>query len=264
MFPSSHRAACRHPPGTVRPACSRYQSPQGGAAALLVVLMAGQIILPAKTYTSQDARLEESMTLAGTKASAPNDRGDSSSAESHVAMRLPSDSDSNVVDSDAGREEQEPPVSIDELFPSEPKDSADSSPGDAQPDADLPANGDNGPARPINSSQQRIVEFLNGSLKLDVYKHALIGSPEAPHVMIEMVSYDCPHCREMHRTIEARPVAIRQPSGDHRHADPLGNALQPTHHRSQGLAPGRVFNSPHGAGRRGNSAASVRAVSTTG
>jgi hypothetical protein len=174
----------------------------GAATAMLVLLMAGQIILPAKTYTLQDARLEESMTLAGTNESTPNDSADPSAAQqSHVAMRLPSDSDSNVVDSDAGRDEQEARVSEDKLFPPEPKDSVNSSTGDAQTNVDLPANGDNGPARPINSLHERIVEFLKGTVKLDVYKHALIGSPEAPHVMIEMVSYDCPHCREMHRTI---------------------------------------------------------------
>ena len=236
----------------------------GGAAALLVVLMAGQIILPAKTYTSQDARLDQSMTLAGTKASAPNDSGDSSSAGSHVAMRLPSDPIRRVRQQ-TGHEELERTGSERRCpFRPNPIQLDNPSTGDAQPDADLPANGDNGPARPINSSQQRIVEFLNGSLKLDVYKHALIGSPEAPHVMIEMVSYDCPHCREMHRTVAARPGSLRQPNGDHRHAHPLGDAVQPAHYRSQGFAPGRVFDGTHGAGRRGNSAASRSNGFTTG
>jgi hypothetical protein len=46
------------------------------------------------------------------------------------------------------------------------------------------------------------VEFLNGSLKLDAYKHPILGSPEAPHIMVEMLSYDCPHCREMHRIVK--------------------------------------------------------------
>jgi uncharacterized membrane protein len=171
----------------------------GGAGSLLVLLMAGQIILPAKTYTSQEARLDESMTLTGAKESTSTDSADPSTAQDHVAMRLPND----AVTGSADRDETGPPVSVDELFPSEPKKPDDSAFRDeASADADLPANGTNGPEPPINSSQSRIVEFLNGSLKLDVYKHALIGSPEAPHVMIEMVSYDCPHCREMHRIVE--------------------------------------------------------------
>jgi hypothetical protein len=170
----------------------------GGAAAPLVLLMAGQLILPTKTYISQEARLEQSMTLTGTKDSKPNDSADPSTEQSHVAMRLPSD----PVNSGADRDETDAPVSDDELFPPEPKEPAESSADNATADADLPANGTNGSERPINSSRERIVEFLNGSLKLDVYKHALIGSPEAPHVMIEMVSYDCPHCREMHRIVE--------------------------------------------------------------
>jgi hypothetical protein len=160
--------------------------------------MAGQIILPAKTYTSQEARLDKSMTLTGTKESTSSDVADSSTAQDHVAMRLPNDAVTGSADRDDDPNETEKPVSDDELFPPEPKE-----PGDAtSADANLPANGTNGPERPINSSDSRIVEFLNGTLKLDIYKHALLGSPQAPHVMIEMVSYDCPHCREMHRIME--------------------------------------------------------------
>ena len=128
----------------------------------------------------------------------------------------------------------------------------------------MPANGDNGPERPINSSHERIVEFLNGSLKLDVYKHPLIGSPEAPHVMIEMVSYDCPHCREMHRTVER---------GLSRYGSQLAIIIMPIPLEMRcnrlvtdpkGLAPGRVLNGTHGAGRRGNSAAIRSNGFTTG
>ena len=34
-----------------------------------------------------------------------------------------------------------------------------------------------------------------------MYQQAVIGSPTAPHVVIEMVDYACPHCRAMHKTI---------------------------------------------------------------
>ena len=53
-----------------------------------------------------------------------------------------------------------------------------------------------------NLAHQRIVSFLGGKLSLDVYQHPLIGSPEAPHIAIEMVSYDCPHCRKMHAMMQ--------------------------------------------------------------
>ena len=46
------------------------------------------------------------------------------------------------------------------------------------------------------------MKFLGGKLTLDVYQHPVIGSPEAPHIAIEMVSYDCPHCRKMFPMIE--------------------------------------------------------------
>jgi hypothetical protein len=49
---------------------------------------------------------------------------------------------------------------------------------------------------------ERLVSFLEGKLTLDVYKHPHLGSPEAPHVVVEMVSYNCKHCRATHRTMK--------------------------------------------------------------
>ena len=46
------------------------------------------------------------------------------------------------------------------------------------------------------------MKFLGGKLTLDTYKNPIIGSPDAPHIVVEMVSYDCAHCRKMHATIE--------------------------------------------------------------
>jgi hypothetical protein len=55
------------------------------------------------------------------------------------------------------------------------------------------------PARP---AKHRLIKFLGGKLTLDAYQHPIIGSPEAPHIVVEMVSYDCPHCRKMHKTMQ--------------------------------------------------------------
>ena len=44
----------------------------------------------------------------------------------------------------------------------------------------------------------RRVEMLNGQFIIDTYKHPIIGSPEAPHIVVELMDYACPHCREFH------------------------------------------------------------------
>jgi hypothetical protein len=183
----------------------------GGAAALLIVLTAGQLVFPSKTFISQQGTLDQPMALDGSSERAQTVADTSASGESHVAMRIPSEPVTGVSDgegarSDADRDEadrrqNETPISVDDLFAEETTEAGSASPNEAPASSHLPANGD-AAGEPRSSSGERIVEFLNGTLKLDVYKHAVIGSPEAPHVMIEMVSYDCPHCRQMHRMIE--------------------------------------------------------------
>jgi protein-disulfide isomerase len=51
-------------------------------------------------------------------------------------------------------------------------------------------------------AKSRIVKFLDGKLPIDMYKHPVIGSPEAPHVVVELMSYDCSHCRQMNPIIK--------------------------------------------------------------
>lgn len=44
----------------------------------------------------------------------------------------------------------------------------------------------------------RTLSLLNGSLRIDAYRQPILGSPEAPHVIVELMDYACPHCREFH------------------------------------------------------------------
>lgn len=44
----------------------------------------------------------------------------------------------------------------------------------------------------------RPLSLLQGRLKIDAYDHAVIGSPEAPHLVVELMDYACSHCREFH------------------------------------------------------------------
>lgn len=64
--------------------------------------------------------------------------------------------------------------------------------GTAPPKASAPARRKGGP---------RMVTALNGRLKFDTYEQAVLGSPDAPHVVIEMMDYACPHCREFHEKL---------------------------------------------------------------
>ena len=45
------------------------------------------------------------------------------------------------------------------------------------------------------------MKFLDGKIRLNVYDEAVLGSPEAKYVVVEMMDYTCPHCRKMHAHI---------------------------------------------------------------
>ena len=58
------------------------------------------------------------------------------------------------------------------------------------------------PAKPARrKGGSRMITALNGRLKFDTYEQALLGSPDAPHIVIEMMDYACPHCREFHEKL---------------------------------------------------------------
>jgi len=48
----------------------------------------------------------------------------------------------------------------------------------------------------------RQVSLLQGKFKIDVYRHGLLGSPEAEHVIVELVDYTCKDCRQLHKNLK--------------------------------------------------------------
>jgi len=45
--------------------------------------------------------------------------------------------------------------------------------------------------------------FFEGLQKtIDLSEYPIIGSPDAPHVIVEILDYTCDHCRDLHRFIE--------------------------------------------------------------
>jgi hypothetical protein len=112
-------------------------------------------------------------------------------------MRIPSETTAATERDTPPSDGSQPQTSPSPL----PWESEDASSG-GTPDATDTADSGDVAASPIGPSRERLVEFLNGNLRLDVAKHALIGSPEAPSVIVEMISYDCAHCRQMHRIVK--------------------------------------------------------------
>ena len=147
----------------------------GGAVPLLALLIGGQLLFASKTYQVEQVALSENIKLDGSDD--VQGVGDSSTATTRVALRVPSE--------EIGDAKAEPAAGVPAAEAASPK--------DVPPKGDAPA---------VESARERVVKFLNGKLSLNVYQHPLIGSPEAPHIVIEMVSYDCPHCRKMHAFME--------------------------------------------------------------
>lgn len=54
---------------------------------------------------------------------------------------------------------------------------------------------------PSAVAEPRLVGFIQGQLTLDTREHPMLGAADAPHVIIELVDYTCPTCRELHKTL---------------------------------------------------------------
>jgi uncharacterized membrane protein len=163
-----------------------------GAAALLGVLMAGQILFPPKLQVSEVV-LPQPIEMTNTVATNTQTSGTatpSSTAEEHIVNRIPADETTDTAGTHSADAK-----------------TRDGKPTTDQPDktaandgkAVKPAVGTSEPGAPPLS---RKVSFLKGTLTIDMYQQAVIGSPTAPHVVIEMVDYACPHCRAMNKTIQ--------------------------------------------------------------
>jgi uncharacterized membrane protein len=163
----------------------------GGALPLLTVLIGGQLLFAAKTFQVEKLALNDSFKFDASNDAKANEAP--STGTTHVALRVPPDSVSEPPTvghaSDRSPDNKTPPAG-------NPAESASTTPA-ANSGASEPP-----PAEPVAPARERLVKFLGGKLTLDVYKHPLIGSPEAPHIAIEMVSYDCPHCRKMYAIVE--------------------------------------------------------------
>jgi uncharacterized membrane protein/protein-disulfide isomerase len=159
----------------------------GVAIPMLALLIGGQILFPYQTYGLEKADLKDTIAMDGSKTDGKADG--TSEASTHVAMRVSPGSDTD---------EKNPPADPpNDKAAGAAKDSGKSTAADEKNAAAQPP-----PEVPAEPAKKRLVKVLNGKLTLDTYQHPIIGSPEAPHVAVEMVSYDCPHCRKMAATMQ--------------------------------------------------------------
>jgi hypothetical protein len=153
-----------------------------GAIPLIGLLIGGQLLFASKTYDLEKVALKDSIQMVGAKSDATSSA--SSDGKERVAMRVPSEDENNV----------RPSLPTDPANPNAKSDAAGKGAADSESEKSA--------SEPTEPTKKRLVKFLDGKLTLDVYQHPVIGSPEAPHIAIEMISYDCPHCRKMYPVME--------------------------------------------------------------
>jgi uncharacterized membrane protein/protein-disulfide isomerase len=182
-----------------------------GALAIGLLLIGGQLLFREKSYELQQVALTESIDMSARSNDEPREPAPLP-AEGRVAMRIPTEPIDNDPDGESeavgdpdvvGAQFEEPSISG-ESTSDEPavEGSADQSESVGELAEATEATDSQPTAVAESPKRERKVTFLDGKLTLDVYEHPLIGSPEAPHVLVEMVSYDCKHCRATHRRIK--------------------------------------------------------------
>lgn len=222
----------------------------GGAGAVLLLLVGGQILFPAKTYQIEQMALDEAIDLSESPSTSTVAQATPSpSAQTHVVQRIPIDtppSDADPASADTRPPRSQPearpaaapkltdlrkpvakeselasdsgrnPIKDSHLVPAsavansspvvvaKPAVDASESPSISEPPAtetEAPSMASEPAAARQETRPQRKVTFLDGTLTVDVYRQAVIGSPDAPHVVIELMDYTCPHCREAHKVL---------------------------------------------------------------
>ena len=157
-----------------------------GAVAALLLLVAGQIMFRPKSYDISKVALDDPIEMTATANGRNRNAADTSpDAQSHVVRRMPTGDDNDADDSGDTSE-----VDADTDAAATTGDAADESPAAESEPIDIP---------PV---AKREVKFLDGMLTVDLSTEAILGSREAPYVILELMDYTCPHCREMHETLK--------------------------------------------------------------
>ena len=155
------------------------------AVPLVLVVILGQVLSAPKKPDIQSPKLDKNIELVATKTEQSGDAPPS--GRTYVTRRVPTDGDSTERTTATKDSSKDSTTSGRDAAVNGTR-----KPADATPAV--------GPVAP--PTQSRIINLLKGSLKLNVYDHPIIGSPEAKHIVVELISYDCPHCRHMYPMME--------------------------------------------------------------
>jgi uncharacterized membrane protein/thiol-disulfide isomerase/thioredoxin len=163
------------------------------AAGMLALLITVQMVFPAKTFSESKPQLSNTidMTAAADPADATSNGELSPDAQSYTVNRVGEDEDSAAADEtseeDGTRDDDVKVAAAVEVDPDREADEV---------------GADDEPAEEEKPKLIREVSFLGGTMKIDMYEEAVLGSPEAKYVVVELMDYTCPHCRKMHSHIQ--------------------------------------------------------------
>jgi uncharacterized membrane protein/protein-disulfide isomerase len=160
-----------------------------GAVALsgLAALLAGQLLGPSNEKPQMERVAAETPPVAAgegpSRVTAQRLTVDDLYADVDDSDDVPAHHQDPIDDTELGA--PPPPPSLDDL----------NVPSSEPPDVAAETGGE---IAPIERST-RVVSLFRGSAQIDVYQHPLLGSPAAPHVIVKLFDYTCPHCRMMHQ-----------------------------------------------------------------
>jgi len=160
----------------------------GIAVPVIAFLIGGQILFPYQTFGLAKGGLNDSIAMDGSKGNGKTD--DASTPTNHVMMRIPPSTDDDKSSSTG------PAKDNSETASNSKENVADASKDAGKSASDKSASAAQANTSPAEPAKRRLLKVLDGKLTLDVYQHPVIGSPDAPHIAIEMASYDCNHCRK--------------------------------------------------------------------
>ena len=169
----------------------------GIASAGLVVLMAGQVFLNS-FFQSSGLQYEEVAEAAPVEQATAEEQTPAEVTEPDVtetavvtepAIGEISDDIFDEATSDDSSEDES--FSDDSIFSDEP-----------EPEAKEPEPTPTSRSRG-KRSERRLINFASLGDTVDVANAPILGNPNAEHVLVEMIDYTCPHCRNLHPHVEA-------------------------------------------------------------
>jgi hypothetical protein len=159
------------------------------AGAVLALLITAQVLFPPQTFQATKPNLAATIDMTAASDTPPANSDElSPNAQAYTVNRV-------------GDEESEGDAnSEDELADATKTESTRSAATESKVESERTAD-DDAPKSDEQPALTREVSLLNGRLKFNIYDEAVLGSPDAKYVIVELMDYTCPHCRKMHEHV---------------------------------------------------------------